>query len=73
MKKEPWRYVVSGLSFVYIIFLWVRKDIGRIWATMPADRLLPVAVLSIAVTAVKVIAIAGGILLLKWLLSKLKK
>ena len=73
MKKEPWRYVVSGLAFAYIIFLWVRKDIGNIWATMPADRLLPVAVLSIAVTVLKVALIAGGALLLKWILSKLKK
>lgn len=73
MKKEPWRYVVSGLAFAYIIFLWVRKDIGSIWATMPADRLLPVAVLSIAVTVLKVALIAGGALLLKWILSKLKK
>ena len=48
MKKEPWRYVVSGLSFAYIIFLWVRKDIGSVWASMPAERLLPMAVISIA-------------------------
>ena len=40
---------------------------------MPADQILPMAVTSIAVTAVKVIAIAGGILLMKWILSKLKK
>ena len=40
---------------------------------MPFGELLPMAVTSIAVTAVKVIAIAGGILLLKWILSKLKK
>ena len=72
MKKESWRYVVSGLSFAYIIFLWVRKDIGSIWATMPADRLLPVAVTSIAVTVLKVALIAGGVVLLKRILSKRK-
>ena len=73
MKKEPWRYVVSGLSFAYIIFLWVRKDIGGIWASMPAERLLPMAVISIAVTVLKVALIAGGAFLLKWILRKLKK
>ena len=73
MKKEPWRYVVSGLAFSYIIFLWVRKDIGGIWASMPAERLLPMAVISIAVTVLKVALIAGGAFLLKWVLRKLKK
>lgn len=73
MKKEPWRYAVSGLSVTCIIFLWVRKDVGSIWASMPAERLLPMAVISIAVTALKVALFAGGILLLKWLLRKLKK
>ena len=73
MKKEPWRYVVSGLAFAYIIFLWVRKDIGSIRASMPAERLLPMAVISIGVTALKVALIAGGVFLVKWILSKLKK
>ncbi len=73
MKKEPWRYVVSGLSFAYIIFLWVRKDIGSIWASMPAERLLPMAVLSIVVTVLKVALIAAVLLLIRLLLSKLKK
>ena len=39
---------------------------------MPSGELLPMAVTGIAVTAVKVALIAGGILLLRWLVSKLK-
>ena len=73
MKKELWRYFVFGLSVAYIIYMWVSKCIGDTWASMPPDQLLPMAVTSAAVTAVKIIAIAGGILLLKWILTKLKK
>ena len=73
MKKELWRYLVFGLSVAYIIYMWVSKSIGDTWASMPADQLLPMAVTSAAVTAVKVLLIAGGVLLLKWILSKLKK
>ena len=73
MKKELWRYLAFGLSVAYIIYMWVSKCIGDSWASMPPDQLLPMAATSAAVTAVKVIAIAGGILLLKWILSKLKK
>ena len=73
MKKELWRYLVFGLAVAYIIYMWVSKSIGDSWASMLPDQLLPMAVTSAAVTAVKIIAIAGGILLLKWILTKLKK
>ena len=73
MKKEPWRWVVFGLAVLYIIYMWVSKSIGDAWTSIPAEQLLPLALTSAAVTALKVILIAGGILLLKWILSKLKK
>ena len=73
MKKELWRYLAFGLSVAYIFFMWVRKDIGDVWSTMPAEQLLPMALTSVAVTVIKVVLIAGGVFLLKWILSKLKK
>ena len=70
MKKEPWRWIVFGLAVAYIAYMWISKAVG---SSLSTEDLLPMAVTSIAVTAVKVIAIAGGILLLKWILSKFKK
>ena len=70
MKKEPWRWIVFGLAVAYIAYMWISKAVG---SSLPTEDLLPLAVTSVAVTAVKVIAIAGGILLLKWILSKFKK
>ena len=73
MKKEPWRWIVFGLSVAYIAYMWISKSVGDTWASIPSGQLLPMAVTSIAVTAVKVVLIACGILLLKWILSRRKK
>lgn len=73
MKKEPWRWVVFGLSAAYIAYMWLGKGVADAQASMPADQILPMAVTNVAVTALKVILIAGGILLLKWIAGKLKK
>lgn len=62
-----------GLSVAYIIYLWVSKSSGDTWTSVPAEQLLPMALTSVAVTAVKVILITGGILLFRWLLFKFKK
>lgn len=73
MKKEPWRWIVFGLAVAYIVYMWVRKSVGDSWAALPAEQLLPMALTSIAVTAVKVILIAAVLLLIRWLLAKFRK
>jgi len=71
-KPAPWRIAVAILSFAYILFLWVKKDILSIYATMPQERIVPLIVITIAVTLLKVAVIAGGALLIKWVIGKLK-
>ena len=70
MKKEPWRWIVFGLSVAYILYMFISKSGGD---SLPSGELLPMVVTGIAVTVLKVILIAGGIFLLKWILSKRKK
>ena len=70
MKKELWRWIVFGLSVAYILYMFISKSVE---ISVSADQVLPMALTSVAVTAIKVVLIAGGILLLKWILSKLKK
>ena len=72
-KKEPWRILVGILSIAYIAFLWVKKDVADIYATMPPEQLVPMIVTTILVSLAKVAAIAGGILLIKWILGKIQK
>ena len=36
-KKEPWRIVVAIISILFIIYMWVEKDILAIYQSMPAE------------------------------------
>ena len=71
-KKEPWRIVVFGISVLLIVFMWVKKDIVAIYTTMPAEQIAPMIATTIAVSLVKVAAMAGIILLIKWVVGKIK-
>lgn len=72
MKKEPWRIAVGILAIAFIVYMWVEKDIITIYTTMPREQVTPLIVTTIAVSLIKVAAIAGGILLIKWIISKFK-
>ena len=72
-KTEPWRIIVFIISLLYIVFMWVKKDIVAIYTTMPAEQVVPLIVTTIAVSLIKVAAIAGGVLLIKWVIGKAKK
>lgn len=70
-KKEPWRIIVGIIAIVYIIFLWVKKDMVSIYTTMPQEEVVPLIVTTLAVSLIKVSVIAGGILLMKWGMKRL--
>ena len=72
-KKEPWRITVFILAVAFIVFMWVKKDIAAIYATMPEEQIVPLIVTTIAVSLLKVAAFAGVMLLIKWIISKIKK
>ena len=73
MKKDPWRIVVGILACAFIVYMWVEKDIMTIYATMPSEEVLPLIVTTIVVSLTKVAAIAAGIMLIKWVIGKMKK
>ena len=72
MKKSPWRIVVFLFSLTYIVFLWTKKDIAAMVAAMPKEDVLPLIVTTVGVSLLKVAAIAGFVLLVKWLIQKRK-
>ena len=72
-KKEPWRILVGFLSIAFIVYMFVKKDIITIYATAPSEQILPLVVTTIGVSLIKVAAIAGGVLLIKWMIRKAKK
>ena len=72
-KREPWRIIVGIIAIAYIIFMWVKKDIVSIYATMPPEEVIPLIVTTVVVTFVKVALITVGILVIKWGIRKVQK
>ena len=72
-KKEPWRILVFVIAVLWILFMWLKKDIMTIYTTMPKEQIAPLIATTVAVTLLKVAAIAVGLLLIKWIVSKIKK
>ena len=72
-KTEPWRIVVFILAIAFIVFMWVKKDVAAIYATMPEEDIAPIIVTTIAVSLLKVAAIAGVVLLAKGIVAKSKR
>ncbi len=70
-KIEPWRIIVGIIAIGYIIFMWVKKDIVSIYATMPQEEVIPLIVTTMAVSLIKVAVLTGGILLVKCGISKI--
>ena len=71
-KKEPWRIIVGIIAIAYIVYMWIEKDIMTIYTTMPKEQVAPLIATTIAVSLIKVAVITGGILLIKWIISKIK-
>lgn len=72
-KREPWRIIVGIIAIAYIIFMWVKKDIVSIYATMPPEEVIPLIVTTVVVSFVKVALITVGILVIKWGIRKVQK
>ena len=70
---EPWRIVVFIIAIAFMIFIGIKKDVANIYATQPSEQIVPLIATTVAVSLVKVAAIAGGILLIKWIVGKIKR
>ena len=66
MKKEPWRIVVAIISIIFIIGMWVKKGISM-------EMNLPLLLTTLTVSLTKVLVFAGFILLVRYILSRIRK
>lgn len=71
-NKELWRIIVAIISVLFIVFMWVKKDIVNIYSTMPKEQIVPFIATTIVVTLVKVSGIALVVFLIKLIISKIK-
>lgn len=37
-KKERWRIIVAIISVLFIVFMWVKNDIGDVYSTSPKNK-----------------------------------
>ena len=74
MKKkiQAWRIIVFIIAVIVIIATWVKKDVGAMISQTPQEQVLPMVLTSVAVTLVKVGLIAGAVLLIRWIVIKIK-
>ena len=61
------------ISIAYIAYMWISKDVMAIYETMPEDQYLPLIATAVLVSLAKVAAIAGVILLIKWIIGRTKQ
>lgn len=71
-KVELWRIVVGIISIAYIIFMWVKKNIVADLSAIPAEALLPLILINVGVSLLKIFAIAAVVFLIKWIFTKCK-
>ena len=71
-KKEPWRYIVSGIAFAYIIYMWIEKDVLSTLTSIPAEQTIPIMIISIFTTLVKVALFGGGAYLIHRIIKSRK-
>ena len=72
-KREPWRVIVFIISMLFIAIMWVKNDVVSIYTTMPKEQVVPLITITILVSLIKVAAIAGGVLLIKWIIGRIKR
>ncbi len=72
-RKEPWRIAVFVIAVIFILYMWVEKDIALIYESVPSEQILPMVVTTVAVSLFKVLAVAAALLLVKWIIGRLPK
>ena len=72
-KVEPWRIAAFIIAVAFIIFMWVRKDVAEIYATMPKEEIAPLIATTVAVSLMKIALIAGAFFHVKWFVGKIAK
>ena len=70
-KQKPplWKILVAAVSIVFILFLWGYKDFGA----LPPGEMIPLVALNAVVSLIKIVAVAGVLLGLKWLADRVSK
>lgn len=64
--KKNWRIILGILSIAFIIGMWIKKGISM-------EMNLPLLLTTLTVSLTKVLVFAGFILLVRYILSRIRK
>ena len=68
---KPLRIILFAAGVIWIAAMWATKDIAATLAAVPAEAAIPMIVISLLITLLKIAIYAAVILLIKWLAGKL--
>jgi len=68
---KPLRVVLFTAGVIWIAAMWAKKDIAATLAAVPAEAAIPMIVISVVISLLKVAIYAAVILLIRWLAGKL--
>lgn len=71
-KKAVWNIIIAIICIAFIVFLWVKKDILAIYRDLPREQVIPLVIISAAVSLMKAAAFTGAALLIRWIVTKVK-
>ena len=68
-KPPLLKILAAAVVILFILFLWGVKDFGA----LPPGEMIPLVALNAVVSLIKIAAVAGVLLAMKWLADKLSK
>jgi len=76
-KNASWRTILRCISMGFILYMYGKKDILpnvlSLYSTMSKERVIPLMIITIGVSLVKIVVITGAVLLVKWVVRKGKE
>ena len=71
-KIEYWRIIVGVISIVFIVGMWITKDLISVYKTAPKENIMPMIVTTVAVSVLKMAGIVLAVFFVRWLIGKIK-
>ena len=72
-RREPWRIGLGIISLLFVLFMWIKRDIVGIYSTMPKAQLITMIVTTVMVSLFKVAGITAVVFLIRWISGKVMK
>lgn len=56
-----------------IVWMWAKKNVASVFSAMPVEQATPLVVTTLVITSLKIVAMAVGVLCIKWIANKISR